>query len=224
MTSIHQPNSDVLMMFDQLYVLAKGGFCVFEGSPKELSLHLSECGIECNEYQIPIEVLFKIASARDERVLKLVNKESQKQIMLINRCITEGYLAPNGIKFKSKTFRFSNLWYLLLRSLTYTYRSQWKAMIIQFIFNVGLGFILTKMYNKNIGKPDGCFSFAINSSIGFVKTVEVLREESLLTQNLKFNFFAGILLMFLQIVATTMTFSSEVKIFLNEHQNGMCKV
>ncbi|CAG2119793.1 unnamed protein product, partial [Medioppia subpectinata] len=32
-TSIHQPNSLLLSMFDQLYVLSKGGHCVFAGRP-----------------------------------------------------------------------------------------------------------------------------------------------------------------------------------------------
>ena len=62
MTSIHQPNSDVLMMFDKLYVLAKGGCCVFDGETNQLKSHLEQCQVECLDWQVPIEKLIKVAS------------------------------------------------------------------------------------------------------------------------------------------------------------------
>ena len=61
-TSIHQPNSDILMMFDKLYVLSFGGFCVFDGKTNQLQSHLQECQIDCQEWQVPIEQLIKVAS------------------------------------------------------------------------------------------------------------------------------------------------------------------
>ena len=61
-TSIHQPNSDVLMMFDKLYVLARGGRCVFDGETNQLKSHLEQCQVECLEWQVPIEELIKVAS------------------------------------------------------------------------------------------------------------------------------------------------------------------
>ena len=63
-TSIHQPNSDVLMMFDKLYVLANGGFCVFDGQTSHLKNHLKQCQVECQDDQVPIEQLIKVASIR----------------------------------------------------------------------------------------------------------------------------------------------------------------
>ena len=61
-TSIHQPNSDILMMFDKLYVLSKGGMCVFHGKTNQLQSHLQNCQIDCQEWQVPIEQLIKVAS------------------------------------------------------------------------------------------------------------------------------------------------------------------
>ena len=34
--SIHQPNTEILMLFDQLYVLARGGVCIYSGAPDKL--------------------------------------------------------------------------------------------------------------------------------------------------------------------------------------------
>lgn len=61
-TSIHQPNSDVLMMFDKLYVLSKGGKCVFDGKTSELQSHLQECQVDCQDWQVPVEKVIKVAS------------------------------------------------------------------------------------------------------------------------------------------------------------------
>ncbi|CAG2121425.1 unnamed protein product, partial [Medioppia subpectinata] len=61
-TSIHQPNSLILAMFDRLYVLSKGGHCVFAGPPTQLRAHLNSCGIECPSHFAPIELILKIAS------------------------------------------------------------------------------------------------------------------------------------------------------------------
>ena len=61
MTSIHQPNADALMMFDKLYVLSHGK-CVFDGKTNQLKSHLEQCQVECQEWQVPVEELIKVAS------------------------------------------------------------------------------------------------------------------------------------------------------------------
>ncbi|OTF83917.1 hypothetical protein BLA29_011986, partial [Euroglyphus maynei] len=40
--SIHTPNSDILHLFDKLYVLAKGGVCIYAGPPDMLRPILKE--------------------------------------------------------------------------------------------------------------------------------------------------------------------------------------
>ena len=59
--SIHQPNNDLFNTFDSIYVLAKGGVCVYSGPPSDLREYLMDSEIEFNENQIPIEVLIKIS-------------------------------------------------------------------------------------------------------------------------------------------------------------------
>ena len=61
-TSIHQPNSNILIMFDKLYVLSNGGKCVFDGKTNQLKSHLTECQVDCEEWQVPVEQLIKVAS------------------------------------------------------------------------------------------------------------------------------------------------------------------
>ena len=73
-TSIHQPNNDLLMLFDNLYVLAKGGICMYNGTPDRLYDHLEEAGIQCKEYQAPVEIVMKLASSRYSNTDKLLNQ------------------------------------------------------------------------------------------------------------------------------------------------------
>ena len=64
-------------MFDNIYVLAKGGVCVYYGLPIGLRQHLTECNINCNENQIPIEVLLKICSEdknNNQNIQQMINK------------------------------------------------------------------------------------------------------------------------------------------------------
>jgi hypothetical protein len=206
-------------MFDKLYVLAKGGICVFSGPPQELGLHLNECGIFCTEFQFPIEVLLKIASngKNDNQVIELANKTSEEKVNLLKRCGNETHLFPDGIPFESKNFSLIDMWYLLLRTMTNTYISQWKSLITQFLFYIFFALITTKIFNSEIGKPDGCFSFLFNPNTSCYKQ---LNDDSLLDQNTKFHFFTTIMVMIIQLSVTTLTFATDIKIFMNEHQNS----
>ena len=49
------------MMFDKLYILSHGR-CVFDGKTNRLKSHLKQCQIECQEWQVPVEELIKVAS------------------------------------------------------------------------------------------------------------------------------------------------------------------
>jgi len=207
-------------MFDKLYILAKGGICVFSGHPQDLKSHLSECQIICSGIQVPIEVILKVSSKgiNDQQVLRLADKTSQNKSQILLRIKVEAELYPDGIELKSESFKLIDTWNLLIRCMNYSYISQWKPLLIQFLCYLIFGFNLTLLYNSDIGKPNGCFTLNSNSSS---KTTDSLREQSLLDQNMKFNFFAAAIVICLQIMGTTLTFPSEVKIFFNEHQNGL---
>lgn len=219
-TSIHQPNSDVLMLFDQLYVLAKNGRCVYEGAPHNLIEHLRRADIECYEYQVPIEVLLKVASRVDATLDVLVNQVASNKAELVRKCQTEGKYAPNGVPLNKASFNLKHLIYLFMRTTTYTFRSQWKAMLMQLVFILVICALVTQLFNKHVGEIDGCFSFDTPSNTSCLKTKESLRIESLLSQNLRLQFFTEVLIQFLLIVATTLIFASEVRVFFNEHKNG----
>jgi len=204
-------------------VLAKGGVCVYSGLPQDLKRHLNECDIECTKHQVPIEVMLKISSngKRDEKVQKLSAKASQMKESLIVRCNNETLLSPNGIQFESKRFLLIDIWYLLLRTFTYTIVSQWRVLIVQTVFYQVFAFYIMYLYEKDISKSDGCVDI-YSFQDGFCKeTAEKIESESLWAQNIKYNSFMLTALTYYQLATNTMSFSLDVKNFLNEHQNGM---
>ncbi len=206
-------------MFDMLYVLAKGGICVYSGLPQDLKTFLNKCDINLTENQFPIEVLLKIASnVREDKDIKLLeNKTLEEKQIIQQKCKNKTKLSENGIPFKSKNFKFIDMWYLLIRSMTNAYVSQWKLLLTQLLFFIFCPLIIAKTFNEDIGKPDGCFNLTFISSKTCLKQLE---DDSLVDQNLKFHAFTSVLVMLIQICVTTLTFPLEIKIFMNEHQNS----
>jgi hypothetical protein len=77
--------------------------------------------------------------------------------------------------------------------------------------------LISTSYSENIGKIDGCFSFDLNSDISCSKTQE---ENSILEQNVYFQYISVMTIMFTQVVVTTLTVDKELKMFTIKHQNS----
>jgi len=97
------------MLFDMLYVLAKGGLNVYSGRPQHLRSHLNECNIYCNENQIPIEILMKLSAngANDENAIESSSKRQTKSSAVITtkysvNSVSLGMAYP----LKAKTFHY----------------------------------------------------------------------------------------------------------------------
>ena len=81
--SIHQPNVEVLDLFDNLYVLSKGGVNVYSGPPQSLLEYMTDCHIDCNEDMIPIEALLKVC-ANDCNHPSIIDMQRMTQKVLPN--------------------------------------------------------------------------------------------------------------------------------------------
>jgi hypothetical protein len=128
---------------------------------------------------VPIEVLIKYSSQslNNEKVNKLIEINSQIKESLTTRCNNETNLSTNGIEMKSKRFSLSDFWHLLLRAMTYSYIYQWKGLLIHLLFYIIFCSCITKSYNENVGKYDGCFSF--NET---VNSTSVVKKEKIRNQ------------------------------------------
>ncbi|CAG2109311.1 unnamed protein product [Medioppia subpectinata] len=192
-TSIHQPNSLLLSMFDQLYVLSKGGHCVFAGRPNHLKDHLNNCGITCAPDILPIELLLKISSKFPNSVFKkreltLNNNNNTKESInttlvlesneidkLIEsswkpsqqfkeNCLMSGKLSKT-IDKQTNYFHLHHFYYLLCRGITCFVRYQWRVSASLAIFSFSVSAFLLYLYDTDIGHESGCLNlFASNET------------------------------------------------------------
>ena len=218
-TSIHQPSNHLFLKFDSIFVLGKEGVCLYNGRPENLKTSLFECNIECNELQVPIEVLLEISSEgmSDKRVFKLYENNYSKYSELREFCEKQMILSSNGIKQKPKTFKFLDFWNLLLRAMIYTYFSQFSSLLIHWLFFVTFGIFFSISYNEGIGKLDGCFSLA---TIFEMSCKEIAEEKGIIEENVYFIYTSSLVFLVIQISITTSLFLKEIKIFKAEHQNS----
>ena len=221
-TSIHQPNSDLLLMFDKLYVLSKGGHCVYSGPPQQLSQHLTDCEIVLKKEELPIEVLLKYScnDFNNENVEQMIKKTKESEKELI-RSRSSREVHSEGIEKISKRFYCNDLWILLQRGMTYTLQFYWKIYLFQIIIYIFFGLVFKLLFNSNIGIPSGCVSFDEDFNNTCAKTEAKLEEEDRIITNLKFNFFLTICVLVFTATATILSFSFDIKIFFNEQKNGM---
>lgn len=60
--TIHQPSFKLVELFDQLYIISKGGKCVFFGQPRDLKSHLKRFQIKCPEGHNPADIAIDYAA------------------------------------------------------------------------------------------------------------------------------------------------------------------
>ncbi|CAG2107366.1 unnamed protein product [Medioppia subpectinata] len=188
-TSIHQPNLEILMLFDSLYVLAKGGLTVYSGPPKHLSLHLQQCNIAYNREQIPIEVLMKIAAKgfTDQKVIELSDKTNENLGNNCRRLESQLKLHSNGISIKNKPFSIVNTYHLFNRSIANIFTYLWKQLVAEIIVMLILTYIVTLIFDFDFNHLSGCVPIAVNGSNGCRQTAQDMEDLKLSNYNVAFT-------------------------------------
>lgn len=221
-TSIHQPNLEILMMYDMLYVLAKGGLTVFSGRPQRLRRHLNECQIMLNDNQIPIEVLLKIGANghNDPKVLQLSEKTNESLVPFEARVDSELNHFPNGIPFRMKKFSLEEFYHLMCRTVIYILRYQWIIIVGTGISILAMGATTRLLFHdQELGRPDSCVPIVSNSTEGCLRTPESMIAYKVLRYSAEYLTFnitpVGL------VFALSAVFSSraELKIFFQENRN-----
>ena len=219
-TSIHQPNHEIVFMFDKIYVLSKGGNCLFSGTPKQIPSYLKESNIIINENQVPIEQLLSLASIESYREnIDLLAKKTREEVkQLINEDIkNQMKLTDNGLEFRSKSFKGIDMWYIMTRTVTQQFVSQWKALLIQFLWYLLFPLFSSSAFNEDIGKASACID---RSMLTNTTCLRQLDDDYLIFQNLNFMYFMTLLVLFIHLCQSTLTYLTDLKIFFNEYQNS----
>ena len=218
--SIHQPTLETLMIFDLLYVMAKGGVCVYSGRPQHLRQHMNDCHITLRDNQIPIEVLLKVGANgyNDNSVIELSEKATEDMAQRYRQNMrTEVKHFPNGIPIRSKQFSPREVWYLLVRKLIYTLKRNWILLLTQ----TGVLIIWTGFTHIQL-------DFDFEKSFGYLpmnaqncpKTEESIAASKILRYHMLLIFLYVLFPPAIILSISSLTFWLDLKVFLMEYKNG----
>ena len=210
-------------MFDKVFVLSKGGHCIYSGRPQHLRQYLDECDAPIFEHQFPIEAILKYAcfDPKEPKLSKMIEKTSTDERHAINdRFVEETHLAIDGIRLFPKRFFFYDLIVLLRRRLNKLVRDEWRMLIFRIALYQFFAVALLWIFSQDITGPSGCISLDDDYNNTCTKTVAKLREEDLLYYNLNYNFYAMLVILLFSFFLPSLTFPADLTLFINEHRNG----
>ena len=217
--SIHQPNQELLDMFDNLYVLAGKGVEVYSGHPKYLRKYVEKCGIKCKD-RIPIEALLE--HCHHDQVISY-NKDIQIKCELVHRIEKQGLIEHDKLQSLYKRFSIVDSWTLLKRTFTHTYISQWKILLLQTIIYTIVGIIMKLLFNPEMIEPNGCLEMGFSDlTQNCNQTLEDLNNEYLIKQNMKYIYLISTVLPLYMMVFIIVPFLDEIKVIENQYNN--CKL
>lgn len=99
--TIHQPSFKLVELFDQLYIISKGGKCVFFGKPRNLKGHLKEFQVKCPEGHNPADIAIDYAA---------INTRITKEDLIQNKLLEKLASSSSNEKKKSRNKKkFSDL-------------------------------------------------------------------------------------------------------------------
>lgn len=222
--SVHQPNTDLLKMFDEIYVLARGGVCIYSGLPTQIRQHFSQIpGFELSDEKVPIDELIKYSCSNfhsDLMVQELVSKNDLNIKMKNTLVETETQFVSDGIPLNRIRFSLNHLAILCHRYFSFTLGYQWHQWISYFGIYIFYAIILRLIFDSNIGQADGCISLEDDFNQICNRTEERIQNETKLWENGQYIFFAFNIFSLFVMFQYGLSFMKEFQHFFNEHHNG----
>lgn len=239
-TVIHQPSFEIFSQYHHVYILSKVGKCVFSGTPK----CLEECLIDYNyesSNSNPADIIISIASCvseEDDEVIDAPNdveggrfhsgsvksttemKQDCEEMMknFAENWTRNAYaktgenIQTHGLSSSGAEFKLYCLWVLLKRTSLTSLLRQKRLIFIRLALHLVVEIVLAVLYNRDIGKVADCYMPGFNRNCS---TEVDLRTESVPNQNVKFQFFTLLFLMFaalMPLMPTVLTFPAEIKV------------
>ena len=217
--SIHQPNQKLFDMFDNIYVLAKGGANVYSGHPMDIKKYLTNNDYHC-EHKSAIEVLLKLCYNIKQDGHGMLYLPVQRKTELARIINEEGLIEYGKFSPTHKQFNLIDLWNLIKRTMKHSYLVQWKNIVLQFISYLLFGLAMRIGFQSEIIKPDGCVQKVFLNSYGNCNlTKEYSIDDDILKLNFKLIYLITIGIPILMMVFVIVPFVNELKIIQNEYNN-----
>ena len=223
MATIHQPNTELLLLFDTVYALARPGICVYSGRPQDLSSHLSYCNINCTEFEVPIEVMLRVLSSddADKNLESLRNRAKEIQTHLRENIDNQANLICSPMTLPRKSFKIIDFYILLKRMAHCNYLYSWKTLLAQFLLTQITAFVIMLTYGDQKVYTGRCLDSNTLTNDTCLVSATDWKEESNIEQTVNYHFSILNFAMFFQLVVTTLTFLTDFQLFSKEHRNGI---
>ena len=212
-------------MFDHLYVLARGGTCIYSGTPDGIESRLSIVDPNRSssiESYVPIEELIKYSClGPNNKIVNLLADEHERSLESEQVQLSEDtLLVEDGVQQNRARFSFRSVGILLIRYLAYIRGFTWIHYLSLNVFAIIYVLILVTFFGTDIGVPSGCINMEEDFNNTCTRTPEKVVEEYLMTQNYKYNFFGLITFLFLIKLQSALVLGMDLAKLHNEHRNG----
>ncbi|XP_055545696.1 ATP-binding cassette sub-family G member 1-like [Wyeomyia smithii] len=202
-SAIHQPSSELLELFDDIYVLADGR-CMYQGTLVDLIPSLAEAGFLCPRYYNPADFALKIASTvesdpdKTSQLVKRMESVANEQVNAIHdeQCNGRDMLKPaNGASPQYPISRFRQFLILTRRTSLATVRNL-KLTRLRLIGHIMFGLIVGSVF----------YDVGDNGA-------KVLSNVGCLMMMLMFMVFSNAM-------TVVLTFPLEMSVFIREHKSN----
>lgn len=216
----------MLYNFDQLYVLARGGVCIYSGLPGQIGAHIESCvsastveKIALSQY--PIETLIRYSSSDfSTPLVQQLFQLATKSILNEELKSDFAQIASDGLLPNRPRFSFLSSVILARRYLSHVIGHQWPLLLTFAIVNLIYGHQLTIFFHAHIAQPNGCVSLDDDFNSTCSRSAEKILSDFELIENYKYNYFMVGIFLFLLMLQTSLTFMKDFALMQNEHRNG----
>lgn len=223
-TSVHQPNVEMLEMYDSIYVLARGGVAIYSGPPHGILSQLSKVpSIDIAGCHFPIELLIKHSCSAfpDPTVVDLIDVANQR---FKREAIDSGALEADtqstfgGPQVNYRRFCLGDWYNLVGRHLHYIRGFYYPFLFGFFLLFIVYGLVMRGFFEASIAKPSGCID--IYEDFNNTCAQNMIDENNDLKNAIQYTFFVYLIGTLLTVIYTSAGFYWQLDFFINEHRNG----
>ncbi|KPM07160.1 ABC transporter-like protein 12 [Sarcoptes scabiei] len=227
-TSIHQPTAKIMSYFDNLYIISYNGYCIYNGPTGCLVQTLSAFNLNCPQYHNPADFVMEVATGDfgQEPINRLEDYFEHiclEQTKYLDNDSEKTLPIKKLVKSTQKHCLLGQIlavWILIRRCLLISFRDSniYVARSVAIFSSLFIIFILYRNYK--VGELDGCAQKPTKDILNNLENFELFTFENIYYGNFGFIFYSIILMVFMAILPTLLSFPLDVSVFIKENFNG----
>lgn len=215
----------MIKLFDKLYVLAKGGVCIYNGQTVSLVNYLKNFNFKCPTYFNPTDLMIQISCQEygEKSFKEMIRHQSavtKQELIRDTACLKYKYdlskLVNDMVEVKKPNI-ISQIRLLIERDFKNSSRRP-LLNILRFCYFTFFALFIWLTYNYNIGVFNGCYSELLNTSNN-LNQMNYAQRLAQLSDNSSILFFITMFLVISSIMPAALTIPTEITIFIKERSN-----